>query len=326
MADYQLRQNGPTVQQAIDTALEIQTDLAQEVERAQGAEALLATKVALAAEVERATGAEALLATAAALSSEVERAGGAETALGGRIDGVEAKIPTQASAANQLADKAWVNSTVGTATATFRGTYNLVSDLSLAVTATHAQIEAALGTAIATRDNNDYCFVQIPTKATKPTQIASVERYKFNGTAWAFEYVLNNSSFTEAQWEAINSTITSALVGKLDALPTNEELQTALNGKQATLTFDETPTASSNNPVKSKGIKSYVDTALGDYYTKQQTYNKDEMDTMLADKSGNIYPTFRVDVPTMLLKVSRADTEERFSVGNDGYLYVNIPS
>lgn len=36
------------------------------------------------------------------------------------------------------------------------------------------------------------------------------------------------------------------------------------NGKQDTLTFDDTPTANSNNPVKSGGIKTYVDTIVGD--------------------------------------------------------------
>ena len=36
-------------------------------------------------------------------------------------------IPAQASANNQLADKAFVNSSIATATATYRGNYNLVS-------------------------------------------------------------------------------------------------------------------------------------------------------------------------------------------------------
>lgn len=39
-------------------------------------------------------------------------------------------------------------------------------------------------------------------------------------------------------------------------------INTLLNQKQPTLTFDSTPTANSNNPVKSSGIKTYVDTAI----------------------------------------------------------------
>lgn len=111
--------------------------------------------------------------------------------------------------------KSFVNSSIATATATYCGSYNCVSDLSLAYNATHAQIEAALATAVPsavspyTPDNNDYCFVEIPTSGSTPTEIAKIERYKFNGTSWAYEYQLNNSGFTSAQWAAINSGIDS---------------------------------------------------------------------------------------------------------------------
>ena len=149
----------------------------------------------------------------------------------GKIELVKAYFPSQADpTTNQLADKAFVNSSIATATATFRGTYNVVSDLSLSYNATHAQIQTALDSAISTADNNDYAFVQIPTSATS-TDIANVEKYKFNGTAWGFEYELNNSGFTAAQWAAINSGATLELIGKLSALPTNAELTTLLGGK-----------------------------------------------------------------------------------------------
>ena len=128
-------------------------------------------------------------------------------------------IPAQASSSNQLADKDFVNSSVSTATATYQGCYNLVSDLSLTTSASHGQIETALATKMSalsiTPDNNDYAFVQIPTADATPTEIASVERYKYNGTLWSFEYTLNNSGFTAAQWAAVNSSITSGLVTKL---------------------------------------------------------------------------------------------------------------
>ncbi len=147
------------------------------------------------------------------------------------VDAIQALIPSQASASNQLADKDFVNSSIATSTATFRGSFNLVADLSLSVGATHAQIAAALGTHIATADNNDYAFVFIPTSDDTPTEIAAVERYKFDGTSWAFEYALNNSGFTAAQWAAINSGITALLVAKLQALPTASEIEEALRNK-----------------------------------------------------------------------------------------------
>lgn len=170
------------------------------------------------------------------------------------IEAILVLIPSAATALNQLADKSFVNSTVATASATFRGTYNLVSDLSLAVTATHAQIAAALAGAVSGADNNDYCFVQIPTSADTPTEIRVTERYKFNGENWAYEYDLNNSGFTAAQWEAINSAITSALVTKLSNLPDATQLANLFAGKQNTLTFDNAPVSGSSNPVKSGGI------------------------------------------------------------------------
>ena len=141
-------------------------------------------------------------------------------------------IPAQASSSNQLADKDFVNSSISTATATYQGCYNLVSDLSLTTSASHGQIETALATKMSalsiTPDNNDYAFVQIPTADATPTEIASVERYKFNGTYWSFEYTINNSGFTAAQWAAVNSNITSGLVAKLTAMSSTS--YTAQNG------------------------------------------------------------------------------------------------
>ena len=155
------------------------------------------------------------------------------------IDNIEKLIPQQATEQNQLADKEFVNSSISTATATYRGAYNLVSDLSLTTSATEQQISAALATKMAglsiTPDNNDYCFVQIPTADATPTQIARVDRYKYNGTAWLLEYSLNNSGFTAAQWAALNSGITSGLVTKLSDLPTNSELTTLFGDKQDTI-------------------------------------------------------------------------------------------
>ena len=148
------------------------------------------------------------------------------------IADIQALIPSEASESNQLADKNFVNSTAATNTATFRGTYNLVSDLGLTISATQQQIAAALATEVDEADNNDYVYVQIPTATSKPTEIARIDRYKFNGTAWGFEYTLNNSGFTADQWAAINSYITSDLVYKLQRLPDSNTLATLLNGKQ----------------------------------------------------------------------------------------------
>ena len=106
-------------------------------------------------------------------------------------------IPSQATPQNQLADKEFVNSSIATATADFKGTF-----LSLAA------LQAV------TADNNDYGYV-VSTDAAGNTVY---NRYKYDGSAWTFEYALNNSSFTAAEWAAIQSGITQALVMKLQAI------------------------------------------------------------------------------------------------------------
>lgn len=108
----------------------------------------------------------------------------------------------------------FVNSSVATATARFLGSFTL-TDLGLTYGATNAQIATALdnhawpsGTS---PTNNDYVYVEIQDPQTTAID-DEVRRFKFNGTAWAYEYTLNNSSFTAAEKAAIDSGITSNLV------------------------------------------------------------------------------------------------------------------
>lgn len=164
------------------------------------------------------------------------------------LESIESKIPSQASASNQLADKEFVNSSISTNTATFRGAYNLVTDLELAINASRTTIANNIPNVVSSADNNDYVFIQIPISDEQPENIAKVERYKFNGTSWSFEYELNNSGFTAAQWAAVNSGITNNHVQKVNGL------DAALAAKQDILTFDSAPTANSFNPVTSNGL------------------------------------------------------------------------
>lgn len=111
--------------------------------------------------------------------------------------GISALIPQAATADNQLADKEFVNSSIATATATFRGTF-----------ATLAALEATPA------DRNDYAFWQHKDEAGN----TCYDKYTYTGSEWKFEYRLNNSSFTAAQWGAINSGITGALVTRLSGI------------------------------------------------------------------------------------------------------------
>ena len=95
-------------------------------------------------------------------------------------------IPDNASENNKLATQ----EDVATSSATYRGSYNLVSDLSLTTAATEADVAAALATIVTTADNNDYANVQIPSSDLTPTEIVRTDRYKFDGTDWEFEYTV----------------------------------------------------------------------------------------------------------------------------------------
>lgn len=109
---------------------------------------------------------------------------------------------------NEIADKGFVNSSIATATATFKGTVTAAGD-------TEAQAQTALAS-ITGMDANDYAFVKV--ENTPQTGVDKFKRYKYTGSAWSYEYTLNNSSFTSDQWAAINSGITSSLVTDIGTL------------------------------------------------------------------------------------------------------------
>ena len=112
------------------------------------------------------------------------------TNLQGSVSTINSKIPSTASAQNQLADKNFVNSSIATNTANFLGTYS-----------TLAEIEA-----IPNPTNNDYAFLE--TADTSGNNVYDRYKYSADDEEWLFEYELNNSSFTAEQWATINSGIT----------------------------------------------------------------------------------------------------------------------
>ena len=110
-----------------------------------------------------------------------------------QLNKVTELIPNTATADNQLADKNFVNSSISTATAEFRGTVENLEDLN--------SISANI---------NDYAFY----KHIDENGNTLFDRYKFTDK-WEYEYTLNNSSFTAEQWATINSGLTE------NSIPTN---------------------------------------------------------------------------------------------------------
>ena len=157
------------------------------------------------------------------------------------ISTINDKIPSEASSSNQLADKNFVNSSIATNTANFIGTFNSV-----------AELEAYSGTLT----NNDYAFVATTDSAGNTLY----DRYKYTTAttpaSWIFEYELNNSSFTSAQWSAINSGANTTNIGQI-ATNTNDisDINTTIGGYGDIVTYNASSFATS-----AQGTK--ADTAL----------------------------------------------------------------
>ena len=126
------------------------------------------------------------------------------------VENIKNIIPNTASETNELADKNFVNSTVGTNTANY--IYKTESGGEKVPFSSVAELEAYAGTVT----NNDYAFVS----GIDENGNAYYDRYKSDVhdgvVTWAKEYRLNNSSFTAEQWAAIQSGITAEKVAQFE--------------------------------------------------------------------------------------------------------------
>ncbi len=160
----------------------------------------------------------------AAIAAETKRAEEAENQIKEKISGIESVIPSSASESNKLADQAFVNSSINNMAA-FYITSNAQGD----AFATHAALIAATvfysGGKERVPTQNDYATVLAD--ETKPKGVDGsypTTRYVYQtattgGTypdgQWDFQYVVNNTSLTQAQINAINSGITKEIVDGL---------------------------------------------------------------------------------------------------------------
>lgn len=199
-------------------------------------------------------------------------------------------VPIEPHADNAATSKEFVNSSIATATSTFRGTFDMTeADFKKLAWQTKYSDKSYYV------EKNDYAFLY--QNFTGGTTVYT--RYKWNGTSWSKEYNLNNSGFTAAQWGAINSGITkgeisnlwSGIGEKLDLIPPPEKEQLGRiycvfakedrypNGKQGSLRFSENAVAKGIVPVrntegnilvpetptdsKHAASKGYVDSKMG---------------------------------------------------------------
>jgi len=147
------------------------------------------------------------------------------------ISDINALIPSQATTINQLADKAFVNSSVQTATANFRGNWTDWADVPTVATDYPADYAGSKTPTV-----NDYLVVQDASDYTLDT-LDGTWRFKYTGTwgtdgksGWIPEYQVNETPLTAAQLAALDSGITDsdvALIGT--ALQPNDNITQLTN-------------------------------------------------------------------------------------------------
>lgn len=105
----------------------------------------------------------------------------------------------------------WVNEKIQISNEHYKGTY-----------ASLALLEAVQGA-----DEEDFGYVI----SVDQHGNTIYQRYKYINGSWVYQYDTTNPEFSDAEWAAIRSGITAALVTKLSALPTNEQLTLLLSEK-----------------------------------------------------------------------------------------------
>lgn len=144
--------------------------------------------------------------------------------------------------------------------------------------------------------NNDYAIIVV----TEDNGNTRYDRYKYNESTgvWGFEYSINNSSFTEAQWAAINSGLTSAklstMLTEIDELMAQSLMSTdeivAPYG-ESTVTYDTTDGITLHGALA-------VKTNDGDYWNIPLTFSLPLVvgDGLVADSTAdNKKMTIKVD-------------------------------
>ena len=140
---------------------------------------------------------------------------GKDNEIKGSIKNISDVIPNQATSSNQLADKAFVNSSINNYAAFYLtknangdafGTY---AELTSATKFWNAGVEK-------TPTKNDYLVVLEDETKTTTLGVDPTTRYTYQGEwptgQFEFQYIVNNTALTQAQVDAINSGITKSIV------------------------------------------------------------------------------------------------------------------
>ena len=166
-------------------------------------------------ETERATLAETEISTK--LQQEMNTRVQEHSEIQGKIDTINSKIPNQASSTNQLVDKDFVNSTINSSAAFFKGSFKSKAALDAVQWQT---TDSSLATYVS---NNDYAYIE-----ADETHNNEAWRYIYvkdnTVSEWQPQFRVNESPFTQAQLDAINSGATADLINSINSKLTQDAI------------------------------------------------------------------------------------------------------
>ena len=135
-----------------------------------------------------------------------------------QVDAIEEKIPASATSENQLADKAFVNSSINNYAAFYLtknsngDAFQTYAELTSTTKFYNAGVEK-------TPTKNDYLVVLQDETKTTALGVDPTTRYTYQGEwptgQFEFQYIVNNTALTQAQVDAINSGITKSIVDSM---------------------------------------------------------------------------------------------------------------
>ncbi|MDR2044916.1 MAG: hypothetical protein LBQ15_11260 [Clostridium sp.] len=134
----------------------------------------------------------------------------------GQISGIQGKIPAQADASNQLADKAFVNSTVTSLAANFVAADAQNSNFATKSALTGAETYYHAGEPYQPTGKDYAVVLQDETQGGAQTRYVNVSATET--PSWQLQYVVNDAPFTAAQNSALDSGITAAKVAAYDGV------------------------------------------------------------------------------------------------------------
>ena len=192
------------------------------------------------------------------------------------ISGINAKIPTQASSNNQLADKDFVNSSLNSITA-FYITKNANGDafenlLELA----QAQVYYS-GGEVRVPTRNDYLIVRVDELHDNATT-----RYIYQNGGWEYQYMVNETALTAAQLAAINSGITSTWMTNI----TNNKQNVLISGQTIKTINNQSLLGSGNITISGSGTAEYtfvIDLDRNGDFPANPTITESEFNSLIAD-------------------------------------------